>query len=54
MHTDYINIDYWFAWRPVNTVNSGWVWLIPVIRTIDSRDEAYLGLLSTYSYETIT
>jgi len=54
LHTDYINIDNWFAWRPVKTIDSEWVWLIVVRRTIDYRDEAYLGLLPTYSYEKLT
>jgi hypothetical protein len=49
-HTDYITTSNWFAWRPVKTNNSGWVWLKTVNRTIDKRPHIYQGLLETYSY----
>lgn len=49
-HTDYITTDKWFAWHPVKTENSGWIWLKIVARTIDERGEVYLGLLLVYYY----
>ncbi len=48
---DYIKTDNWFAWRPIKTINAGWVWLKVVKRTIDERPVVYLGLLPEYSYE---
>jgi len=50
IHTDYIRKDNWFAWRPVKTINKGWVWLKFVNRIIDERPLIYCGLLSEYSY----
>ena len=48
---DYIFTYNWFAWFPVKTNNAGWVWLKTIKKTLDSRDEVYLGLLPVYSYE---
>jgi hypothetical protein len=48
---DYIFTYNWFAWFPVKTNNAGWVWLKTIKKTVDSRDEVYLGLLPTISYE---
>ena len=47
---DYIKVGKWFAWRPVRTKNSGWVWLRWVTRVVDQRPEHYLGLLPEYTY----
>lgn len=53
-HTDYVNTTKWFAWYPVKTQDSGWVWWKTINRTIDERDEVYLGLLpQTFYYEHI-
>jgi len=49
----YVKHDVWFAWRPVRTTNNGWVWGEFVYRTVDERDEIYLGLLPQIHYEYI-
>ena len=50
-HTDYINLEPWFAWKPVKT-EEGWVWLIWIYRIIDDRPLVYLGLMEEYHYYT--
>jgi len=40
----------WFAWRPVKTINKGWVWLKFVERKDDFNNEVYLGLLPSTEY----
>lgn len=47
---DYIKTYKWFAWKPVKTTNTGWVWFKYVDKTIDERAEVYLGLLPEYYY----
>ena len=47
---DYIYIDKWFAWKPVKTINFGWVWLKKLTRIIDERPLVYLGLLTEVTY----
>lgn len=49
-HEDYVFVDIWYAWRPVKTIDCGWVWLKNVNRCIDDRPEVYLGLLPITSY----
>jgi hypothetical protein len=47
---DYVNTSDWFAWKPVKTECGKWVWLKTIKRTVDERDEVYLGLLPKYFY----
>jgi len=51
VHTDYVKTSDWFAWKPVKTEDSGWVWLKTVSRTVDDRPLVYMGLLTQYSYK---
>lgn len=37
-------IKKWFAWYPVFTENSGWVWFKTVYKKIDYRPLKHLGL----------
>ena len=39
-----------FAWLPTHTINAGWVWLRPIMKTVDERPEVYLGLLPQTTY----
>ena len=48
---DYVVTVKWFAWYPVKTTNSGWVWWKYVDRTTDERPEVYMGLLTEYTYK---
>ncbi len=50
LQEDYIYTHKWFAWKPVKTECGKWVWLKTINRTVDERDEVYLGLLPTYHY----
>lgn len=45
-----IQVKNTFAWLPIKTENSGWVWLKKVLKYVDDNPIYYLGLTSEVKY----